>query len=50
MSLDKRDDSGAALVEYSMLISLIVAVAFLAVQAFGGSVLGLIQTALDSMP
>jgi len=50
MSLDKRDDSGAALVEYSMLISLILAVAFLAVQAFGGSVLGLIQTAVDSMP
>jgi Flp pilus assembly pilin Flp len=50
MSRRMRDDSGAALVEYSMLISLIVAVAFLAVQAFGGSVLGLIQTALDSMP
>ena len=50
MSRKLRDDSGAALVEYSMLISLILAVAFLAVQAFGGSVLGLIQTALDSMP
>jgi Flp pilus assembly pilin Flp len=50
MSPYMRDDSGAALVEYSMLISLIVAVAFLSVQAFGGSVLGLIQTALDSMP
>jgi len=45
-----RDDSGATLVEYSMMISFVVAVAFLAVQAFGGSVLGLIQSALDSMP
>lgn len=45
-----RSDGGAALVEYAMLISLILAVAFLAVQAFGGSVLGLFDTAVDSMP
>lgn len=50
MSVEIRDDSGATLVEYSMLISFIAAVSFLAVQAFGGSVLGLIQSALDSMP
>ncbi len=45
-----RGDSGAALPEYAILISLIAAVAFLAVQAFGGSVLDLIQTAVDAMP
>lgn len=43
-------DSGAALVEYAMLISLIVAVAVLAVTAFGGSVLDLFGSANDVMP
>ncbi len=45
-----RGDSGATAVEYSMLISLIVAVAFLAVQAFGVSVLDLFSSSLDVMP
>lgn len=45
-----HDDTGAVFVEYAALISLIVAVAFLAVQAFGGSVLGLFRSAMDVMP
>jgi Flp pilus assembly pilin Flp len=44
------DDSGGALVEYAVLISLIVAVAFAAVQAFGGTVLDLFRSAADVMP
>ena len=50
MSRQLRGDSGATAVEYSMLISLIVAVAFLAVAAFGGSVLELFRSTLDVMP
>lgn len=48
--MDRHDETGAVLVEYAALISLIVAVAFLAVQMFGGSVLGLFRSALDVMP
>ncbi|HLE38721.1 MAG TPA: Flp family type IVb pilin [Acidimicrobiia bacterium] len=47
---EQRDDAGAVLVEYAALISLILAVAFLAVQAFGGGVLGLFEAARDVMP
>ena len=45
-----RDESGATMVEYAMLVSLIFAVAVLAVQAFGGSVLDLFSSAAGVMP
>lgn len=44
------DDSGATMVEYAMLVSLVFAVAVLAVQAFGISVLDLFRSAVDVMP
>lgn len=44
-----RQDRGATLVEYAMLMSLVVLVAFLAVAAFGGSVLGLFQRTIDAI-
>jgi Flp pilus assembly pilin Flp len=45
-----RDDAGATMTEYAALLSLVVLVAFIAVQAFGGSVLGLFRSAVDVMP
>ena len=45
-----RSDSGATVAEYALILSLIVAVAFLAVQAFGGSVLDLFRSTVGVMP
>lgn len=45
-----RDEGGAVMAEYALMISLVVVVAFLAVQAFGGSVLGLFRSTLAVMP
>ena len=43
-------DDGAVMLEYAMMISFVVAVAFVAVQAFGLSVLDLLRSAADVMP
>jgi Flp pilus assembly pilin Flp len=43
-------DDGAVMLEYAMMISFVVAVAFAAVQAFGLSVLDLFRSAADIMP
>jgi pilus assembly protein Flp/PilA len=45
-----HDESGATMPEYALMVSLIAAVAVIAVTAFGGSVLGLFQSAVDIMP
>jgi Flp pilus assembly pilin Flp len=45
-----HDESGATMPEYALMVSLIAAVAFLAVTAFGGSVLDLFQSAVDVIP
>ena len=50
MSHRLESDSGATVAEYALILSLIVAVAFLAVQAFGGSVLDLFRSGVDVMP
>jgi len=43
-------DSGATLVEYALILAFIFAVAFLAVQAFGGKVGDLFDAAVDLWP
>ena len=50
MSRQFKGDSGAVLVEYAMLVSLVLLVAFLAVGAFGVSVLDLFRSAVDVWP
>jgi Flp pilus assembly pilin Flp len=45
-----RDDTGATMAEYAVMLSLLVLVAFFAVQAFGGAVFGLFQDAADKIP
>ena len=40
----RDDDSGATLVEYALILAFIFAVAFAAVQAFGGSVVNLFDS------
>lgn len=45
-----HEESGATMAEYAVMVSLIALVAFFAVQAFGGSVLGLFRSAADVMP
>jgi pilus assembly protein Flp/PilA len=45
-----RDDAGATMVEYGLMLALIMLVAFAAVAAFGGSVSGLFRNAADLMP
>jgi pilus assembly protein Flp/PilA len=44
------DQDGASLVEYALLISLIAAVAFIAVTAFGGSLSSEYSDIANSMP
>lgn len=44
------EERGASLVEYALLISLIAAVAFIAVAAFGGALSGEYSDIADSMP
>jgi Flp pilus assembly pilin Flp len=45
-----QDQSGATTIEYGLILSLVVIVAFLAVQLFGASVKGLFQSAIDIWP
>jgi pilus assembly protein Flp/PilA len=42
-----RGDDGATMVEYGLMVALIAIVAVFAVQAFGGAVVGLFQSAAD---
>ena len=44
------DDTGATMVEYAMMVGLVVLVAVLGVQIFGGAVLGLFDAAVDVAP
>ncbi len=44
------DQEGASLVEYALLVTLIAAVAFVAVAAFGGSLNAEYGSIADSMP
>jgi len=50
MLLHIRDETGATMVEYSFMLAFVFIAAMLAVQAFGGSVLSLFQTAVDVVP
>ena len=43
-------EHGATMAEYAIMISLVAAVAFLAVGMFGGAVRGLFEAAADLMP
>ncbi|HSG80118.1 MAG TPA: Flp family type IVb pilin [Acidimicrobiia bacterium] len=45
-----RDDHGAVMVEYAFMVAFVVAVAFIGVQLFGESVLGLFRSAVDVSP
>ena len=45
-----HDEAGATMVEYGLMVSLVVIVAFLAVELFGGSVMELFQFAVDVWP
>jgi len=42
-----RRDEGATMVEYGLMVALIAIVAVFAVQAFGGAVVGLFQSAAN---
>ncbi len=44
------EDRGATMVEYGLVVSFIVFVALLAVHAFGGSVVGLFESAVAAIP
>ncbi|MEA2003036.1 MAG: Flp family type IVb pilin [Actinomycetota bacterium] len=44
------DQDGASLVEYALLITLIAAVAFIAVAAFGGALSSEYSTIAETMP
>jgi Flp pilus assembly pilin Flp len=44
------EERGASLVEYALLITLIAAVAFIAVASFGGALSGEYSEIADSMP
>ncbi len=44
------DQNGASLVEYALLITLIAAVAFIAVAAFGGALSSEYSTIAETMP
>ena len=44
------DDSGASLVEYSLLVTLIAVFLVTAVAFFGDSVLGLYRSIIDALP
>jgi pilus assembly protein Flp/PilA len=39
-----RDDSGATMVEYGLMVAFIALAAFAAVQAFGGAIRGLFES------
>jgi Flp pilus assembly pilin Flp len=43
------DESGATMVEYSLMLVLVLVVALAAVQAFGLSVFGLFQSLVDAL-
>ena len=45
-----QNESGATMAEYALMVSFVAIAALVAVQAFGGSVLGLFQSAVDLMP
>jgi Flp pilus assembly pilin Flp len=45
-----RDERGAVMVEYAFMVAFVIAVAFIGVQVFGESVLGLFQSAVDVSP
>jgi len=45
-----REERGATMAEYAIMVSFVAAAAFLAVQAFGISVQRLFQNAVDVMP
>lgn len=45
-----REERGATMAEYAIMVSLVAMVAILAVQAFGGAVTGLFQSAVDAVP
>ncbi|SDB80663.1 Flp/Fap pilin component [Raineyella antarctica] len=47
---DQRSDRGAVAAEYAILASLIAIAAIVAVTAFGASVNGLFQLAVDNWP
>ena len=44
-----RDEEGAALVEYGMLVALIAMICIIAVQAFGNNVLGIFNGINDDL-
>ena len=50
LGLSYRGDRGATAVEYGLMASLIALVIVVAVTAFGGSVNGLFQLAVDNTP
>ena len=50
LSRIQDDDAGASLVEYALLISLIAAVAFVAVATFGGALSSEYSDIADSLP
>jgi Flp pilus assembly pilin Flp len=45
-----RQERGATMAEYALMVAFIAMAALLAVTAFGGSVQGLFQSAADLMP
>lgn len=45
-----QGDRGATMVEYAIMVSLVAAVAFIAVQVFGSAVLDLFQRGVDALP
>lgn len=45
-----RDESGATMVEYSLMVAFVVIVAMLGVELFGGSVRGLFDMAISRFP
>ena len=45
-----QEELGATMVEYGLMLLFVVVAAFLAVQRFGGSVLGLFEAAVSVVP
>jgi len=50
LTTTRREEEGQALVEYSLLLSLIVVATFIAVRAFGLGVSSLYQSIVDVYP
>lgn len=46
----ERNETGATMVEYAMMIAFVVIVAFLAVELFGDAVRNLFQSSVDVIP